>query len=106
MDPRDAEHLKMMKDAGNVRLVMDVSAEDSGSQSKLRYAWYSSVEEAQAQAEHEMGTKDARDRLRAHYGKDDLELHPSGIQGIGIEDADGKRLWSPPKSHTSKFAKA
>jgi hypothetical protein len=71
---------------------------------KIRYAWYASLEDALAQAEHEMGTKEARDRMRAEFGKPDLELHPSGIEIIRVEDADGNEVWSPPRSHTSKFA--
>lgn len=80
----------------NFRLVMDVSAEDND-QVKLRYAWYDTLEAAQLQAEHELATPEAVDRYRAHYGRDDLELHPSGVRVIGIEDTNGTVVWEPKK---------
>ena len=81
----------------NFRMVMDVSAEDEPTQSKLRYAWYNSLEEAIVQAEHEHGHPDAQDRMRAELGKsgEDAELYPSGVRVLRIEDSDGEIAWEP-----------
>jgi hypothetical protein len=76
---------------------MDVSAEDNPDQEKLRYAWYDTLEDAKAQAEWEMGHKDAEKRHREHYHAPDFVLHPSGIKIIGVEDKDGKTVWKPRK---------
>lgn len=79
----------------NFRLVFDVSNENDDT-TKIRYAWYLTQEEAIMQAEHELATEEAVQRHRDHYNNGDLELHPSGVRIIGVEDADGKVVWSPP----------
>lgn len=77
------------------RLVMDVSSEDDETPQKLRYAMYATKADAIRQAEHELATPAAVKAHREHFGKDDLELHPSGIRILRIEDAKGKTVWEP-----------
>lgn len=77
------------------RLVMDVSSEDDVTPEKIRYAMYATLAEAKAQAEHELATTDAVKKHREHHRNPELQLHPSGIRVLRIEDAKGKTVWEP-----------
>ena len=76
-------------------LVTDVSAEDDPTSEKLRFANYDSIEEAVAQAEHELATPEAVARYRDHYRNDELVMHPTGVRVVCVKDADGVVVWEP-----------
>ena len=75
--------------------MMDVASEDDETPEKIRYAMYATLDEAKLQAQHELATPTARDRMRKHHGNDDLELYPSGVRILRVEDETGKLLWKP-----------
>lgn len=102
---REELHLQTMKEMGHVRLVMDVSAEDDPSQTKIRYAWYASLEDAVTQAEHEMALPRAKERVIAELGPGVVELHPSGVRIVRVEDADGGTLWEPDRPKSARQRK-
>lgn len=76
-------------------LVTDVSAEDDPTVEKIRYANYASLEEAVAQAEHELATPEAVARHRGHYRNDDLVMHPTGVRVVCVKDSVGDVVWEP-----------
>lgn len=76
-------------------LVTDASAEDDPTVEKIRFANYASLEEAVAQAEHELATPAAVARHREHYRNHDLVMYPSGVRVVCVKDADGEVVWEP-----------
>lgn len=76
-------------------LVTDVSAEDDPTVETIRYANYATLEDAVAQAEHELATPAAVARHREHFRNDELELHPSGVRVVCVKDAAGDVVWEP-----------